>query len=215
VGPAPTGGTEHCSSNLSGTAGALSWTIWSSGTGGCITTYGTDAFSATWDSSGDFLARAGLQWNSTQTYTELGTITAQFAESKTGTASPFSYIGIYGWSEDPTIEYYIVDDSYSAMPVNPGNTASKGTAVIDGGTYNLYTRPASGSSIDGATSWTQFYSIRQTARQCGQISITEHFDAWAAAGMVLGNMEEAKVLVEAGGGSGSIVFPTAIVTATE
>jgi endo-1,4-beta-xylanase len=215
VGTVPSGGTQHCSSNLSGMAAGLSWTIWSNGSGGCITTYGTEAFSASWTSSGDFLARTGLQWDKTKTYDQLGTITADFAETKTGNAGTYSYIGIYGWSVSPTIEFYIVDDSFNRMPVNPGNTTNKGTAMIDGAMYTLYSRPTTGTggSIDGSSMWTQFYSVRQTARTCGQISISDHFAAWAAAGMTLGKMEEAKVIVEVGGGTGSIDFPTASITA--
>lgn len=214
--PALTGGTQHASSNASGTAAGLSWTIWSNGSGGSITTFTTPAFSAAWANSGDFLARIGLQWNDTKTYDQFGTITAQFAEAKTGTGGGYSYIGIYGWSVSPCVEWYIVDDSYNKMPVNPGNTTNKGTATIDGGTYNLYTRATSGtggSKCSGVSSWTQFYSVRQTARQCGQISITEHFAAWAAAGMTLGKMDQAQILVEVGGGSGNINFTTASVTA--
>ena len=198
-----------------GTAGSLSWSLWSNSTAGCLTTYSTDAFSASWNNSGDFLARAGLDWNQ-KPYTSLGTVTAQFAETKSGTAGSFSYIAIYGWSVSPCIEWYIVDDSYNKMPVNPGNTTSKGTATIDGGAYTLYTRPTSGtggSRCSGVSSWTQFYSVRQTARTCGQISITQHFQAWANAGMTLGNLLEAKILVEVGGGNGSIDFTTASVTA--
>jgi endo-1,4-beta-xylanase len=214
--PALTGGTQHSSSNASGTAAGLSWTIWSNGSGGSITTYTTPAFSAAWNNSGDFLARTGLQWNDSKTYDQFGTITAEFAETKSGAGGGYSYIGIYGWSVSPCIEYYIVDDSYNKMPVNPGNTTNKGTASIDGGTYNLYSRATSGtggSKCAGVSSWTQFYSVRQTARQCGQISITEHFKAWAAAGMTLGKMDQAQILVEVGGGSGKIDFTTASVTA--
>jgi hypothetical protein len=208
-----TGGTMHCSSNMSGTVGTYSWTIWSSGTGGCLTTFGTPgAFSATWANSGDFLARAGLQWNRTQTFDQLGTISADFAETKTGTAGGFSYVGIYGWSVQPTHEYYIIDDTYGRLPFNPGGT-KVGTVMLDGGTYDIITRNMSGASIDGSSSWVQFYSIRQSARTCGHISITEHFKAWANMGLTLGKMEEAKVLIEAGGGSGSINFTTATVTA--
>lgn len=212
-----TGGTQRTSANAQGTAGGLSWSIWSNGTAGTITTYSVPAFSASWNNSGDFLARMGLEWgNSGKTFDQFGTITAQFAEAKTGTAGGFSYVGIYGWSTTPCIEYYILDDSFNRMPVNPGNTTNKGTATIDGGTYTLYTRPTTGtggSRCSGISAWTQFYSVRQTARQCGQISITEHFKAWAAAGMTLGNMLEAKVLVEVGGGIGNIDFTTASVTA--
>ena len=94
---------------------------------------------------------------------------------RAGSGGGYSYIGIYGWSVSPCVEWYIVDDSYNKMPVNPGSTTNKGTATIDGGTYTLYTRPTSGtggSKCSGVSSWTQFYSVRQTARQCGQISIS-------------------------------------------
>ena len=68
-------------------------------------------------------------------------------------------------------------------------------------------------SIHGTTTFPQFFSVRQAARQCGHISITEHFKEWASSGMTLGKMYEAKILVEAGGGSGSIDFTSATVTA--
>ena len=211
----PSGGTPHTSSNATGTAAGLDWTIWSNSSAGTITTFPTPAFSASWNNSGDFLARVGLQWNDTKTYDALGTVTAQYSQTKTGNGGNYSYIGIYGWSVSPCVEWYIVDDSYGKMPVNPGNTTNKGTATIDGGSYILYTRATSGtggSKCSGVSSWSQFYSIRQTARTCGQISITEHFKAWAAAGMTLGKMDQAQILVEVGGGSGSISFPVANVT---
>jgi endo-1,4-beta-xylanase len=212
----PTGGTQHTSSNASGTAAGLNWTIWSNGSAGSITTYSTPAFSAAWNNSGDFLARIGLQWNDTKTYDQLGTINAEYNETRSGSGGGYSYIGIYGWSVSPCVEWYIVDDSYNTMPVNPGNGTNKGTATIDGGTYNLLLRNTSGtggSKCSGVSSWSQFYSIRTKARTCGQISISEHFKAWAAAGMTLGKMDQAQILVEVGGGSGSVTFPVANVTA--
>src|SRR5262249_18785290 len=135
-----TGGTPHASSNMQGMAAGFSWSIWSNGSGGSITTYTTPAFSAAWNNSGDFLARMGIEWgNNGKTYDQYGTIAAQFAETKTGAGGGYSYIGIYGWSVNPCIEWYIVDDSYRPMPVNPGNTMNKGTAMIDGASYTLYT----------------------------------------------------------------------------
>ena len=102
------------------------------------------------------------------------------------------------------------------MPVNPGSATNKGTATIDGGTYNLFLRPTTGTGgnrCGNVSSWNQFYSIRTTARTCGQISISEHFNAWNAANMTLGSVLEASILVEAGGGTGNISFPVANVTA--
>lgn len=212
--PPLTGGMQHCSSNASGTVGSYTYTIWSSGSGGCITPYGKDAaYKATWNNSGDFLARVGLQWNETQTYEQLGTIAADFAYTKTGSGGGYSFIGIYGWSNNPLIEYYIVEDWYGSGPPTGGGT-QKGSFTVDGGTYKVYTHTQNNQpSIHGTATFPQFFSVRQTPRQCGHISISEHFKQWATYGMNLGKMYEAKVLVEVGGGSGSIDFTTATVTA--
>ena len=209
------GGTQQCSSNNSGSAGGgYTWTIWSSGSGGCITPYGVGAaFKATWNNSGDFLARVGLQWDETKTYDQYGTIAADYAYSKTGSGGGFSYLGIYGWSNDPLVEYYIVDDWYGSGPPTGGGTR-QGSFDIDGGTYEVYTHTqVNQPSIHGTTTFPQYFSVRQTARQCGHISISEHFRQWASLGMPLGKMYEAKILVEVGGGNGSVDFTAASLTA--
>lgn len=217
-GTMPSGGTQHCSTYQEGTAAGLSWQVWSNGSAGCITTYSTPAFSATWNNNGDFIGRIGLQWNDTKTYDQYGTISAQYSYTKSGSGGGFSYIGVYGWSTNPCVEYYIIDDSFNAFPFSPWNMSQKGTATIDGATYKLYagtTNGTGGSRCGSVSSWGQFWSVRQTARQCGTISITQHFDAWKAAGMTLGKMDEAQILVEVGGGSGSVNFSTANVTTTQ
>lgn len=211
----PSNGTLH-SGNTQGTAANLAWSLWSNGGGVTMTTFATPAFRATWGpDSGDVLARFGLDFGSGGlTYDQYGPITAQFAEIKSGTGGGFSYIGIYGFSTDPCVEFYIVDDSYAAMPIKPYSTASKGTVTIDGAPYDLY----SGSMTSTADSscrgspWRLFYSVRRTARTCGQISLTQHFEAWKTAGMELGNLSLVQVFAEVGGGTGSIDFPIANVT---
>jgi len=215
----PTNGTKHTGDGRGGKDN-LAWELWANTpNNGSITTFSTPAFEADWNNAGDFLARIGIEWgNSGKTYDTYGTISAQFAYKKTGTGGGYSYIGIYGWSSNPCVEWYIVDDSYNGMPVNPGNTTNKGTVKIDGGDYIMYTRQTTGtggSRCSGVSSWAQYYSIRKTARQCGTISITQHFDAWKAASMPLGNMLEAKILVEVGGGNGSVQFPVANVMAVK
>lgn len=213
-----TGGTKYTGDGQNGT-GNLAWQLWANtANNGSITTYPTPAFSAAWANAGDYLARLGFEWgNSPKTYDTYGTIAAQVAFTKTGDGGGYSYIGIYGWSTNPCIEWYIVDDSFKGMPVNPGNTQNKGTLSVDDGTYTLYTRSTTGTGGNrcgsNVQSWNQYYSVRQKARQCGVISITKHFDAWKAASMPLGDMLEAKILVEAGGGTGSVDFPIANMTA--
>jgi len=213
VGMVPSGGTSHCSSNQSGMVGSLQWTIWSSGSGGCLITYGSStAFSATWNNSGDFLARVGLNLGSNKTYDQFTTIAADFAETHSANGVPYSSIGVYGWSVSPLVEWYVTEDSFNGLGTSG---TKKGTFTIDGeGTYNVYQRMQNNQpSIQGTASFPQFISVRTSARTCGHISLSKHFEAWKGFGMTLGKMEEAKVLVEAGGGSGRIDFPVANVTA--
>jgi endo-1,4-beta-xylanase len=213
-GTPPTGGTQHCSSNAQGSVGGgYSYSIWSSGSGGCITPYGVGAaFKATWNNSANFLARVGLAFGSDRTPDQIGTFSADYAETKTGTDGGASFIGIYGWSENPLHEYYIVDDWFGSRP-NWGEKV--GTTTVDGGTYDILTHTqVNQPSITGSNAtFVQFWSMRQTARQCGHISISEHFKAWANLGMTLGKMEECRIVVEVVGGSGSIDFTSATVVA--
>jgi hypothetical protein len=213
----PTGGQQH-SGNSQGGKDNLAWQIWSNQGTGTLTTFSTPAFSASWNNSGDYLGRLGFEWgNGGKTYDAYGTITAQFTFKKSGSGGGFSYIGMYGWSNNPCVEWYIVDDSFNAMPFTPWNSGAKGSATIDGETYKLFSNSTNGTggSRCNQTSWSQFWSIRQKARQCGTITVSDHFKAWDAAGMKLGNLLEVKILVETGGGSGSVNFPVANVSKTK
>ena len=174
---------------------------------------GTAAFKATWNNSGDFLAREGLQWNSTQSYTQIGNIVATYSYTKSGSAGGYSFIGIYGWSENPLHEYYIVDDWFGGGSPPTGVGSMMGSYTLDGATYNVYTHTQTNQpAITGTATFVQFFSIRQTARTCGTISLSQHFAQWTKLGINLGNMEEAKLLLEAGGGSGSIDYSVGTMT---
>ena len=192
--------------------GGYSYQLWSNGVGtGSMTIYNAGAqFSAKWTSVGDFLARVGLGFNSTKTPAQIGTLSATFAETRTGGSGGFSYIGIYGWSENPLHEYYIVDDWFGSRPV-PGTKV--GSITVDGGTYDVLTHTQTNQPAitGGNATFVQFWSVRQTARNCGTISISQHFSQWATLGLQLGGLEEARILVEAGGNSGTIDFTTGTV----
>jgi hypothetical protein len=212
----PSGAQQH-SGNGTGGQGNLAWEIWSNTGEGELTTYGVPAFIATWNNAGGYLGRLGFEWggfgNDPVPHTQRGTISAQFVARKTGSAGGYSYVGMYGWTTNPCVEWYVVDDSFNTMPINPGNTTNEGERQIDGGTYIMYTRPTTGSGgtrCSGVTDWIQYYSVRRTARACGVISLTEHFDAWQSLGMdMTGDLLEAKILVEVGGGVGNVQLPVA------
>jgi hypothetical protein len=215
--PAPTltNAKQSCAVNASGSVDGQSWFLWFGGSGGCITTYDQPGFKASWNNSGDFLARSGLAFDETKTFDQYGTIGADLSFTKTGSGGNYSFIGIYGWSNNPLVEYYIVDNSFGNGPQTPYSTQQKGSFTVDGATYKVYSGSKTNQpSIHGNANFQQFFSVRQTPRTCGHISISEHFKAWAGMGMTLGKMYESRILVEAGGGSGSINFTSAYVSAS-
>jgi endo-1,4-beta-xylanase len=182
---------------------------------------GGAAFYATWTNVKDFLARVGFFWNENKSHADYGNIYCGFNFTRSDRYNGnFSYIGIYGWSRNPgasvtserLIEYYIVEDSYgnqyrpsAGFMLNIGNETLGVSEVtpnytLDGGTYKVFKVTRTGPSIAGNTTFTQFFSVRQTPRQNGTISISEHFRKWEERGMNLGtNMYECKFKVEAGG----------------
>jgi hypothetical protein len=216
-GPALTGGTTYSSDGSGNVAGGYHYELWHDGGGSMkMTVFGVGAaFKAEWNNAGDFLARVGLKWDSTKTHDQYGTISADYAFTKTGSGGGYSFIGIYGWTKSPLIEYYIVEDWFGNGPPTGGGE-KVGSFDVDGGTYNIYKfQRVSKPSIEGTSTFWQFFSVRQKARQCGHISISEHFKKWGSLSLTLGKMYEAKILVEAGGGSGSFDLTSATMTAVK
>jgi len=212
--------TSNSGGNQSLPGSPYGYEMWTNGgNNNSLTWYGPNekggaAFRAEWNYPNDFLARIGYYWGNGKSYNSYGNITVKFTYTRSGrsTAGNYSYIGIYGWSRSPLIEYYIVEDWFGNQWQS--DTSSLGTATTGGsveGSYELddatyqvikntrYNSP----SIDGTQTFTQYFSIRQTPRKSGTISVTEHFKEWTALGMPLGSsMYECKFLVEAGGGKG-------------
>lgn len=209
-----TTGTQHCGMSDTGTAdGNYTYNIYSDGKGsGCMTTYGVDAtFSATWTNVGDWIARVGLAFDKTKTYDKIGVFSSDFAYTMTGiTTGGFGNVGVYGWSVNPLHEYYIIENWLGKKPA----FTVVGSFTIDGeGTYEIQTNQQKNQpNITGTNAdFVQFWSVRSEPRHCGHISISKHFDEWKSLGLTLGNLEEARILVEAQNNSGSMDFTTATV----
>jgi hypothetical protein len=190
------------------------WEIWMDSGTNCGTMYGVDAaFRAEWDlgTGGDFLARAGLFFGATEPHDQVGTISADYAFTKS-TGNGFSWAAIYGWTFDNLAEYYIVED-WSVS--RPGTTyEARGTFTVDGGTYDIfYNRRVGAVSPEGSnTDFDQFWSVRQEPRQCGHVSISEHFEHWQSLDMDMsGLLRESMIVVEALRGTGTVDFASATV----
>lgn len=218
-----TGGDHHCSDLKGNIGNGYGFEFWDDGPGsGCMTVHGQEGtFSANWSGTDDydFLARTGLDFNQTQTHQQIGTITAEFAETKTEVNGGLTYIGIYGWTIEPLVEFYILEDWGS---VKPGGFSSDGTPreeigtlEADGETYDVWKKQrVDKPAITGPSeTFDQYFSIRRTARQCGTISVTEHFEQWEELDLPLGKFHEVKLLLEAQFNEGTVSFTTARVTA--
>jgi len=215
-----TGGTEYCS-NTRGNAGqGYAFELWAEGSGtGCMTVHGKDAaFSAEWNNVEDFLARVGLDFDQSRKHAQVGTISAEFSETKTEQDGGLTYIGIYGWTVSPLREFYILDDWGAEKPAGVASDGTPrdevGTLVADGETYDVWkkTRVDKPAITGPSETFDQYFSIRRTARQCGTISVSEHFSKWEELGLQLGNLYEVKLLAESQFNSGTIKFTTAKVT---
>jgi len=183
--------------------------LWSELNAGSVTCFGGDAdcaFKASWYNCGDFLAHVGYyDGSAAKKHTELGRISAEYCYTKKGTAGNYSYIGIYGWTKTPLLEYYIVDDYFEGSSLLP--TARIGTYTLDGDTYGLYkVQRYNAPSIIGTATFSQVFAVRGTKRQCGHVSVSEHFKKWEEFGIKLGGLYECSFLCETGGGAGSIEY---------
>lgn len=179
---------------------------------GSMTFFGGDAdcaFKASWNESNDFLARVGYYDETiSKSYTDLGVIAAEYNYIKTGTGGECSYIGVHGWAKNPTIEYYIVDDSFSPDgEYMLWNTQKIGSYTADGATYTLYRGERNNApSIMGDNRFIQLYAMRSSFRTCGHISVSEHFQKWEEIGIIMGKIHDCKILCEVCGGQGSIEY---------
>ncbi len=191
--PAPK--SKLVTKNTQSMDGGFFYSFWTNG-GGTVkmTVDGANGYSVRWTDCGNFTCGKGWGKGTGRTISYTG-----YYNTSGGGA-----YGIYGWTINPLVEYYISDKLGEASnPATAGDLV--GSVESDDGVYDVYKhKQVQQPSINGTADFMQFKSIRREPRSGGTITIQKHFDAWKKMGLVLGTRHNYQILLTEGWqGSGS------------
>lgn len=166
------------------------------------------AFECKWTDINNVLFRTGKKFDMTKTHRELGPISVDYDCDYQPNGN--SYLCVYGWSVDPLVEFYVVESWGSWRP--PG-AEPIGTVEVDGGTYEIYkTMRINQPSIIGDTTFPQYWSVRIDRKTQGNISLSDHFEAWEKLDLGLGKIFEIAFCVEGFRSSGAANLKSHVLT---
>jgi endo-1,4-beta-xylanase len=179
--------------NSTGNHNGYYYSWWSDGGGSVTYTMGSGGqYAMQWSNTGNFVGGKGWRTGSSRTITYSGSVSC----------GGNHYVAIYGWTQNPLIEYYIVETFGSYNPAS--GAQNKGSHTTDSSNYVLGVSTRTNQpSIEGTRTFQQFWSTRQSKRVGGTVTVGNHFNAWSNAGLNLGTHNYQIVATEGYQSSGS------------
>lgn len=136
-----TGNGTTITNNQTGSISGTPWgfEIWYDGGNNSMTYYNNGTFKAQWSGSNDFLARVGYRYGDNGPGIDHNDyhFTVDYKYTKQSQSAGYGYIGVYGWTVNPQVEYYIVDDWYS-KPNTQYIGDQFGEITVDGAKYTIH-----------------------------------------------------------------------------
>jgi len=160
-----------------GTHNGYFYSWWTDGGGDATyTNLEGSRYTVTWRNTGNFVGGKGWNPGTGRTINYGGSFSPQGN----------GYLAIYGWTRNPLVEYYVIENFGT---YNPSSGAQfKGSFTTDGSVYNVYVSTRTNQpSIDGTRTFQQYWSVRQNRRVGGSVNMQNHFNAWSRNGLNLGS----------------------------
>ena len=160
-----------------------------SGIGNITMAPGANSFNSSWEDIEEFDARMGANYKPLNK--DYKNLSPNFKLSYDVEFTPMgnSFIGAYGTTSNPHVEYYIVEGWGDWRP--PGGTSPIDSVVSNGLPYDIFeTKYYNVPSLDGAISYSQYWSVRKTSASNygttsnikATINVSDHFKAFEDAG---------------------------------
>lgn len=200
------------------------WQLWNwnmTGTS-CMTRNAGMTFSTVYNGIDNHLARRGLYYGDGhgQSWDDRGGFYAEYTVDwqPEWVDNGNSNFNIYGWTNNPIAEFYIVENWYQWNHAQETGAQSFGTVIINGHEYEMVkvTRTNAPNPFGGNVTFPQYVSVRKDRGSAvqsndpsgvvsGKINIGQHFAAWQNTGQMpmTGDLYEVALNVEGWKSSGS------------
>jgi len=171
----------------------LKYEYWQDSGTGAMSLNKNGGFKCKWETSNSAIFRTGkwFGFKKAKRFSNMGTIKVNYGVNYFPDKG--SCLCVYGWSINPLIEFYIVENA----DINTKNYPLERSIVIDGSMYLVNKKICvEQPSIMGTRTFNQYWSIRTAKSSKGVVSVSEHFKAWEKLGMGLGAINEITFAVE-------------------